>query len=106
MRILLDECVPKQLKQHLPNHEVRTVTEMGWAGVKNGELLRLAEPEFEVFLTVDQNLRYQQNLFQARIAVAILTVRRTRLRYILPLLPALEKSLQSIRLGELVLLGS
>jgi hypothetical protein len=63
MRILLDECVPRRLARELAGHDVRTVPEMGWSGKRNGELLQLmAGQGFEVFLTVDQNLRYQQNL--------------------------------------------
>jgi predicted nuclease of predicted toxin-antitoxin system len=52
MRVLVDECVPRRLKRHLPGHEVRTVPEVGWAGKKNGELLRLAAREFDAFVTV------------------------------------------------------
>jgi hypothetical protein len=62
MKVLLDECVPRKLRRELPDHEVFTVTERGWSGIKNGKLLALAEVEFDVFLTVDQNLKYQQNL--------------------------------------------
>lgn len=62
MKVLLDECVPRKLRRELTEHAVLTVTERGWSGIKNGELLALAETEFEVFLTVDQNLKYQQNL--------------------------------------------
>jgi hypothetical protein len=62
MRVLLDECVPRKLRRELPGHEVLTVTERGWSGIKNGELLALAQAEFDVFLTIDQNLKYQQNL--------------------------------------------
>jgi predicted nuclease of predicted toxin-antitoxin system len=62
MRVLLDECVPRKLKRELAKHEVLTVTENGWSGIKNGELLALAEAEFDVFLTVDQNLSFQQKL--------------------------------------------
>lgn len=61
MRVLLDECVPRALRQDLPGHDVKTVGEAGWAGVKNGALLRLAETAFDVLLTVDRNLEYQQN---------------------------------------------
>lgn len=62
MGILLDECVPKPLKRQLSNYQVRTVVEMGWAGKKNGELLKLMQNEnFSVLLTANQNLRYQQN---------------------------------------------
>ena len=56
MRVLLDECVPRKLGRELTEHAVLTVTERGWSGIKNGKLLALAETEFEVFLTVDQNL--------------------------------------------------
>jgi len=60
MRLLLDECVPRRLKRELAEHDVLTVTENGWSGIKNGELLALAELEFDVFLTVDQSLSFQQ----------------------------------------------
>ena len=62
MKVLLDECVPRKLKRELTEHEVLTVTEYGWSGIKNGKLLTLAEAEFDVFLTIDQNLKYQQNV--------------------------------------------
>jgi hypothetical protein len=62
MKVLLDECVPRKLRRELPEHEVLTVMEQGWSGIKNGKLLALAAPEFDVFLTIDQNLKYQQNL--------------------------------------------
>ena len=54
MRVLLDECLPRRLKGALVGHEVRTVPEMGWASNRNGDLLRLAEREFDIFLTVDR----------------------------------------------------
>lgn len=57
MRVLLDESLPRRLRQELPEHEVSTVPEAGWAGKGNGELLRLAEPAFEVFVTMDRQLR-------------------------------------------------
>ena len=59
MKVLLDECVPRKLKREIANHEVVTVTEQGWSGIENGELLKLAATEFDVFLTVDQNLSFQ-----------------------------------------------
>jgi predicted nuclease of predicted toxin-antitoxin system len=72
VRILLDECLPRRLKRELPGHDVRTTPEMGWAGKRNGELLRLAEREFEVFLTVDRKLQRQQNLSAFNIAVIVM----------------------------------
>jgi len=62
MRILLDESLPRRLKTEFVGHEVATVAERGWSGVKNGELLTLAAERFDVFVTADQNLQYQQNL--------------------------------------------
>jgi hypothetical protein len=59
MKILLDECMPRQLKTDLAGHVTRTVVEMGWAGTKNGALLRLAETQFDVFLTVDRRILKQ-----------------------------------------------
>jgi hypothetical protein len=71
MRVLLDECVPRALRDELPGHEVRTVAESGWAGVKNGELLRLAANSFDVLLTVDRNLEYQHNFVSVAVAVIV-----------------------------------
>jgi hypothetical protein len=62
MRILLDECVPWPMHKLLSGHACSTVQELGWGGIKNGDLLQRAEGEFDVFITSDQNLRYQQNL--------------------------------------------
>ena len=61
MRLLLDECVPTRLRNALPTHYVSTVVQVGWSGIKNGELLALAATTFEAFITVDKNLPYQQN---------------------------------------------
>lgn len=58
MRVLLDECVPRALRNDIPGHEVKTVAEVGWAGVKNGELLRFAAAEFDLLITIDRNLEY------------------------------------------------
>ena len=69
MRILLDECVPWPMHRLLTKHSCANVQAKGWAGTKNGELLRLAETDFELFITSDQNIRYQQNLAGRKIAV-------------------------------------
>ena len=72
MKILIDECVPRDLKYHLESQgrECLTVQEMGYSGKKNGELLALAENNFDVFLTLDKNLQYQQNLTNRNIALS------------------------------------
>ena len=105
MRVLLDECVPRRLRRELPGHEVLTVTERGWSGVKNGKLLAMAELEFDVFLTVDQNLKYQQNLKALRISIILLAARNNRLSTLLPLLPDVCAQLETIRPGDFVLVG-
>jgi hypothetical protein len=69
MRILLDECVPWPMHRLLTNHSCTSVQAQGWGGIKNGELLRLAEIDFDLFITSDQNIRYQQNLAGRKIAV-------------------------------------
>lgn len=79
MRILLDESLPRRLRGVFAGHAVVTVVEAGWSGVKNGELLKLASTSFDVFVTADQNLQYQQNLDSLPVAVAVLVARDTRL---------------------------
>jgi predicted nuclease of predicted toxin-antitoxin system len=84
MRVLVDECAPKALKRSLNahGHECLTVQEAGWAGRENGELLALAEAEFDALVTLDTNLRYQQNLAGRRIAIVVILSRSNRLGYL------------------------
>lgn len=106
MRILLDECVPKPLKRELADYEVRTVVEMGWSGKKNGELLQLmVQQNFTVLLTTDQNLRYQQNLQQAGVAVIVLVAPSNRLPNLVPLIPSVRGVLNTIAPGEVIEVG-
>jgi predicted nuclease of predicted toxin-antitoxin system len=76
LRILVDECLPEDLVAWLKDSDVKTVQQVGWAGVKNGELLRRAASEFDIFLTADKNLRYQQNLKGSRLAILVLPSNR------------------------------
>jgi predicted nuclease of predicted toxin-antitoxin system len=78
MKILLDECVPWPLQKLLPAHECASVQKQGWGGIKNGELLSLAQTNFDIFITSDQNLRYQQNLTGYRISVLELSTNDLR----------------------------
>jgi len=87
MRVLLDECVPRGLREQLPGHDVKTVAESGWTGVKNGELLRLAAQRFDVLLTVDRNLEYQQNFLGAAIAVIVMHAPSNDIAALQPLMP-------------------
>lgn len=104
MRVLLDENLPRKLKFELVDHEVKTVPEMGWAGKKNGELLRLMEPLFDVFVTLDQNLSYQQNLKENIIAIVLLRAISNRLADLLPFVPDLQKVLNGIQPGAFVVI--
>ncbi|MBC7909392.1 MAG: DUF5615 family PIN-like protein [Pyrinomonadaceae bacterium] len=105
MRVLLDECVPRKLRRELTEHEVLTVTERGWSGIENGSLLALAAVEFEVFLTVDQNLKYQQNLKAFNIGIILLTAKNNRLKTLLPLMPEAREALENIKAGDFIRVG-
>lgn len=106
MKLLLDECLPRKLKGALVGHEVATVPEMGWAGKRNGELLDLATTVFDVFVTADQNLQYQQTLQTRMIAVLVLRAPNNRLATLTPLIPAALHALQGLQKGELRIIGT
>ncbi len=72
MKIIIDECVPSIVKRGLPERQIVSVQEMGWSGIKNGELLKLVVDEFDVFITSDKNLRHQQNFTTLTISIIIL----------------------------------
>jgi len=107
MKVLLDECTPKALKRALAEagHECRTVQEAGWAGKKNGELLGLAETAFDVLVTVDTNLRYQQNLARCKIAILILQSSSNRLDHLRQYFSACVLAVEKVKPGEIVLTG-
>lgn len=87
MRILLDEDVPRRLASLLIGHEVTTVPQAGWAGVKNGKLLALAGSRFDLFVTMDRNIEFQQNLDALPVAVLIIVAASNRMEHLAPLLP-------------------
>ena len=102
MRILLDESLPRPLARLLPEHDVRTVAAMGWAGKRNGELLQLAAVDFDAVLTADQNLEHQQDLAALPIAVIVLTAPTNRVESLRPLIPTLLQILQTLPPRQLV----
>ena len=106
MRILLDECLPKRLKRDLVGHDARTVPEMGWASKRNGELLALAEGGFDVFLTVDRNLSFQQDIDRLGVAVIVLVAKGNRHSDLRPLIPDLLAVLVGVAPGQLVKVGA
>ena len=105
MRILLDECVPRRFRRQLQGHEVRTVPEMGWASFKNGVLLAVASGKFDVLVTTDQRLNYEQNVSSFQIAVVVLVAQRNKLEFLVPLVPELVKVLGEIKPGEVHRVG-
>ena len=102
MRLLLDENMDRRLRRFFDtSFDVVTVTEQGWSGKKNGDLLRLAEQAFDVLVTMDQNLRYQQNLSAYDLAVVVILARSNRRQDIEPMMPEVNRLLREIKSGEL-----
>lgn len=102
MRILPDECLDRRLAKDLIGLEVKTVPQMGWAGVKNGNLMKLAEAEFDVFITVDRNLSFQQNLPKFDIAVLVIRSKSNRLADLQPFAPKIIEILPGLKKGEAI----
>ena len=96
----MDECIDRRLAKDLAGHDVKTVPQMGWAGIKNGALLTLAENEFDVFITVDRNLSFQQNLPKFNIAVLVLHATSNRLADLKPLAPKILTTLPTLTKGD------
>lgn len=106
MNILIDECLPKKLKLAFSDHTVSTVPEMGWAGTKNGDLLALMVDEFDVFITIDGNMGYQQNLSSVMIAFILISAPSNRLADLLPLVPTIKQTLEHIQVGDIIIIES
>ncbi len=105
MKLLLDECIDRRLAKEIEGHEVVTVPQAGWAGIQNGELLRLAQAQFDVFVTVDRNLSFQQHLSQFTIAVIVLQAPMNRLKDLSPLIPQLQRMVLSALKGQVSRVG-
>jgi predicted nuclease of predicted toxin-antitoxin system len=103
MKILLDECLPRRLKEKFAGHECSTVPEALLAGRTNGELLTIAEQQgFEIFLTMDKGIEYEQNLASRRISVLLLRAKSNRLSDILPLVASCLAQIRSIKPGQVL----
>ena len=100
MNILLDESAPRLIKTRLTDFSISTVQEMGWTGLKNGELLTLAEQQFDAFITADQQLRYQQNLAGRRLAILVLPSNQVPM--VTRLLPMIAQTLRDMAPGAFV----
>lgn len=104
-KLLLDECVPKKLIRYFPEHEIKTVGQMKWNGKKNGELLSRAEQEFDVLITVDKNIKYQQNFINYQISLIVLDVTNTHLDSIIPLIEDIRGKVQEIQIHEIIIIS-
>ena len=103
MRVLIDECIDERFRNALSPFECQTARYAGFAGLKNGELLAAAEEaKFDVFLTVDQGLEYQQNLATRKIGIIILLAKSNRLKDLLPLVPACLSGIESVGPGQIL----
>ena len=100
--MLLDECIPRRLKEALPGHDVRTVADMRWRGRKNGELLSVASGQFDAFITVDRGIEYQQNVSAFAIAVLLLRARSNDIDDLTPLMPRVRELLPGLRPGQVL----
>ena len=105
MRVLLDECVDWRLLRDLTGHDVKTARQMGWSEVKNGKLLRLTAEYFDVFVTVDRNLSYQNKVIDLPLAVIVLAAPTNRLADLRLLLPRLLPAIDQMVAGQVVLVG-
>lgn len=101
MKVLLDESVPWKLRELLVGHEVWTVKYLGWDSKSNGELLQLAQNEFDVLITVDRKIPYQQNITVRDVAVVVLVAKTNGINDLRPLIPELLKRLNVLKRGEI-----
>ena len=102
MKVLLDECVTRKLRRDFQGHEVHTVEEAGLKGLKNGDLLRSASGQYDVLVTVDQNLQYQQDIKSLNLAVLVLVAKRNSYQALHPLMNRALEALKQIKSGEVV----
>jgi hypothetical protein len=106
MKVLLDECVTSYLKKDFAGHEVYTVADAGFKGLKNGRLLQAASGRYDVLVTVDQNLQYQQNVHPLDLAVIVLKAYRSTYPLLKIIMPRVLDTLKSIKRGQVVVLAA
>ena len=102
MKLLLDECVTRHLKRDLADHEVHTLEEAGFKGLENGDLLKAASGVYEVLITVDRNLPYQQNIVGLNIAILILAAKRNSYVRLKPLIPRALSALETMKVSDVI----
>jgi hypothetical protein len=105
MKVFLDECVDWRLSRDIVGHEVKTARQMNWTAIENGELLKLASQTFDVFVTVDQNLSFQQDLTGLPIAVIVIRAKTNRLADLKIFVPRLLLAIESVQPGNVERIG-
>lgn len=105
MRVLLDENLPVDLAVELSGHAVESVVGLGWSGITNGELLRRTAGSFEVLVTMDGNLEFQQPLGAQPFGVVVVRASSNRMRHLLPLVPEILSAVDGIGPGEVRRVG-
>lgn len=106
MRVFLDECIDWRLARDIVGHDVKTARQMGWTTIQNGALLALASQHFDVFVTLDRNVSFQQNLASFSIAVVVLNARTSRLADLRQLIPNLLLAIESAQSGVAKFVGA
>jgi len=105
MKILLDECVTKRLKPHLSKYKVFTVTEMGWGGLKNGKLMKqCVDNSFDILLTIDKNLMFQQNLDKFELVIVVLNALTSKIEELVLFIPSLEVQITKLKKNKAYLI--
>lgn len=104
--VLFDENMPRKLRRDLAEFSIQTAQERGWSAFKNGELLRRASEAFDVFVTIDQRIRYQQNLAAMKIGVVVIEVVDTRIDHLRTLLPQLRDAIARVERGGIIVVKS
>ena len=105
MRVLIDECIDWRLSREIVGHDVKTTRQTGWTGARNGKLLALAAAAFEVFVTVDRNLAFQQPLVAFPLKVIVLRAQTNRLADLRPLVLDLLDAITTARPGMVEFVG-
>ncbi len=105
MKLLLDECVPRRLKREFSEYVVSTIDEAGFKGLRNGNLILAACGSFKILITVDKNIRHQQNTDDLPIAIVILSAKSNRYESLLPLIPETLRILGEIKIGEIIIIS-
>lgn len=105
VRVLLDEQMPRDLVAELVGHEVRTVGQLDWKGLENGELLARAAAQFDALISMDRNLPVEQDVSQYRVGVVLVRAFSNRIEVLRPLVPAIQRALATVRAGEVQRVG-